>query len=106
MIAAAGFPLSLPLAWCAALFETALALCFLSGAFFTEAALAASVSVLFLAFSVPGPGRWGASQTEFGFFIDHFTFVAGLLFAAVHGPGRHLALGYGLIGRTADAQAA
>jgi hypothetical protein len=24
---------------------------------------------------------------EFGFFVDHFTFVAGLLFAAVHGPG-------------------
>jgi uncharacterized membrane protein YphA (DoxX/SURF4 family) len=29
---------------------------------------------------------------EFGFFIDHFTFVAGLLFAAVHGPGKALVL--------------
>ena len=27
------------------------------------------------------------NQAEFGFFVDHFTFVAGLLFAAVHGPG-------------------
>ena len=28
---------------------------------------------------------------EFGFFINHFTFLAGLLFAAVHGPGQVLA---------------
>ena len=28
----------------------------------------------------------------FGFFVDHFTFIAGLLFAAVHGPGDTLAL--------------
>jgi uncharacterized membrane protein YphA (DoxX/SURF4 family) len=25
---------------------------------------------------------------EFGAFVDHFTFLAGLLYAAVHGPGR------------------
>jgi hypothetical protein len=29
---------------------------------------------------------------EFGFFVDHFTFIAGLLFAAVHGPGDKLVL--------------
>ena len=29
---------------------------------------------------------------EFGFFIDHFTFMAGLLYAAAHGPGRWLTL--------------
>jgi hypothetical protein len=29
---------------------------------------------------------------EFGFFVDHFTFVAGLLFAAVHGPGTKFVL--------------
>jgi hypothetical protein len=29
---------------------------------------------------------------EFGFFVDHFVFVAGLLFAAVHGPGDTLVL--------------
>jgi len=29
---------------------------------------------------------------EFGFFVDHFTFIAGLLFAAVHGPGKALVL--------------
>jgi hypothetical protein len=32
---------------------------------------------------------------EFGFFVDHFTFTAGLLFAAVHGPGSTLALRWG-----------
>lgn len=39
------------------------------------------------------------AATEFGFFVDHFTFVAGLLFAAVHGPGRILAVKTGSIGR-------
>jgi hypothetical protein len=29
---------------------------------------------------------------EFGFFVDHFVFVAGLLFAAVHGPGKVLVI--------------
>jgi len=29
---------------------------------------------------------------EFGFFVDHFTFVAGLLFAAVQGPGDKMLL--------------
>ncbi len=91
-IAAAGFPAALLLAWIAALFELALVLCFLTGAFFTEAAIAAAAYVLFLAFAFHGPSRWSGNQTEFGFFVDHFTFLAGLLFAAVHGPGDLLAL--------------
>ena len=91
-IASAGFPAPLLLAWLAALFETALALCFLTGAFFTEASLLAAVYVIFLAFAFHGPAHWEGNQTEFGFFVDHFTFMAGLLFAAVHGPGSKLAL--------------
>jgi uncharacterized membrane protein YphA (DoxX/SURF4 family) len=42
---------------------------------------------LFLGFAFHGPSHWAGNQMEFGFFVDHFTFVAGLLFAAVHGPG-------------------
>src|SRR6185312_11980983 len=38
-IAAAGFPMPLLLAWLAAFFEVALVLAFLTGAFFSEAAL-------------------------------------------------------------------
>ena len=98
-IAAAGFPASLLLAWCAALLECALILGLLTGAYFSEAALLAAAYVLFLAIAFHGPGRWAGNQAEFGFFIDHFTFIAGLLFAAVHGPGRFLALNRGLIGR-------
>jgi uncharacterized membrane protein YphA (DoxX/SURF4 family) len=98
-IEAAGFPIPLLLAWCAALFECALILCFVTGAFFSEAALAAAAYVLFLAFAFHGPGRWAANQDEFGFFVDHFTFIAGLLFAAVHGPGRVLTLAYGVLRR-------
>jgi uncharacterized membrane protein YphA (DoxX/SURF4 family) len=91
-IAAAGFPAALLLAWVAAFFELALVLCFLTGAFFTETAIAAAAYVLFLAFAFHGPTHWSGNQAEFGFFVDHFTFLAGLLFAAVHGPGDVLAL--------------
>jgi uncharacterized membrane protein YphA (DoxX/SURF4 family) len=91
-IAAAGFPVPLLLAWLAAILEAGLVICFLTGAFFTEAAVAAAVYVLFLAFAFHGPSHWAGNQAEFGFFIDHFTFIAGLLFAAVNGPGRFLVL--------------
>lgn len=91
-IAAAGFPYPLLLAWVAAFFETALAIAFLTGFYFSEAAVVAIAYVLFLAFSFHGPDRWAANPMEFGFFTDHFTFIAGLLFAAVHGPGEILAL--------------
>ena len=86
-IAAVGFPFPLLLAWLAAFFEIALVLCLLTGAHFTEAALLAAVYVLFLAFAFHGPSHWEGNQAEFGFFVDHFTFLAGLLYAAVHGPG-------------------
>ncbi len=87
-IASAGFPFPLFLAWVAAFFEVALVIAFLTGAFFSEAALFAGVYVIFLAFAFHGPSHWQGNQVEFGFFIDHFTFLAGLLYAAVHGPGR------------------
>jgi uncharacterized membrane protein YphA (DoxX/SURF4 family) len=96
-IAAAGFPMPLVLAWAAALFEVALVLGFLTGAFFAETSLLAAAYLIFLAFSFHGPSRWEGNETEFGFFIDHFTFMAGLLFAAVHGPGDRLALRRGFL---------
>jgi uncharacterized membrane protein YphA (DoxX/SURF4 family) len=96
-IAAAGFPLPLVLACLAALLELALIVCFLTGAYFSEAALVAAVYALFLAFSFHGPSHWAGNQAEFGFFVDHFTFIAGLLFAAAHGPGRVLAMRRGWI---------
>ena len=86
-ITSAGFPMATVLAWLAAIFELALIFCFLTGAFFSEAALLAAAYVLFLAFAFHGPSHWGQNQAEFGFFVDHFTFIAGLLFAAVYGPG-------------------
>jgi putative oxidoreductase len=96
-IAAAGFPFPLFLAWVAAFFEVALALALLTGAFFSEAALLAAAYVLFLALAFHGPSHWEGNQAEFGFFVDHFTFIAGLLFAAVHGPGEKLAIRKSLI---------
>ena len=98
-IAAAGFPLPTLLAWLAALLELAIIAGLLSGAYFSEAALVAAAYVLFLAFAFHGPSRWAGNQDEFGFFVDHFTFIAGLLFAAAHGPGRVLAMKRGWITR-------
>jgi putative oxidoreductase len=91
-IAAAGFPAALPLAWIAAFFEVGLVVAFLTGLYFREAAIAAAAYVLFLGFAFHGPSHWAGNQAEFGFFVDHFTFIAGLLFAAVHGPGTALVL--------------
>lgn len=93
-IASAGIPFALFFAWVAAIFELALATALLTGAFFSESALAATIYVLFLAITFHGPSHWQGNQAEFGFFVDHFTFIAGLLFAAVHGPGNTLALGW------------
>ena len=91
-IAGAGFPFPMLLAWVAAFFEVALAIGFLTGLFFTEVAIASIAYVLFLAFSFHGPDHWSGNPMEYGFFVDHFVFVAGLLFAAVHGPGNALVL--------------
>jgi putative oxidoreductase len=66
----------------------ALVLCLLTGAYFTKAALVAALYVVFMAFAFHGPAHWKPhNPTEFGFFVDHFTLIAGLLFAAVHGTG-------------------
>ncbi|MES2136747.1 MAG: DoxX family protein [Pseudomonadota bacterium] len=91
-IAAAGFPVPTLLAWVAAFFEVALAIGFLTGLLFSEVAIVAAAYVLFLAFSFHGPEKFAKNPMEFGFFVDHFTFIAGLLFAAVHGPGDRFAL--------------
>lgn len=96
-IGAAGFPFPLFLAWVAAFFEVGLAMAFLTGAFFGEAALLAGVYVIFLAFAFHGPNRWEGNQAEFGFFVDHFTFLAGLLFAFAYGPGEKLSVKMGLL---------
>jgi putative oxidoreductase len=98
-IAAAGFPGAMLLAWLAALLELALIAAFLTGAYFSEAALVAAAYVLFLGVAFHGPSHCAKNQDEFGFFVDHFTFVAGLLFAAAHGPGPVLAIKRGWLRR-------
>src|SRR2546423_15547894 len=86
-IGAVGFPVPLLLAWLAALFEALVVLCLATGVMFRQAAIAAGAYVVFLAFAFHGPSKWSGNQAEFGFFVDHWTFLAGLLYAAVHGPG-------------------
>jgi uncharacterized membrane protein YphA (DoxX/SURF4 family) len=91
-IAGAGFPFPLLLAWVAAFFEVGLAIAFLTGLFFTEAATVAAAYVLFLGLSFYGPEKWSGNLMAYGLFVSHLTFIAGLLFAAVHGPGDTLVL--------------
>jgi uncharacterized membrane protein YphA (DoxX/SURF4 family) len=86
-IANAGFPMPMVLAWLAAIFELLMVLAFLTGILMREAALLAAIYILFLAFSFHGPSGWEANQMEFGVFVDHFTFTAGLLYMVAFGPG-------------------
>ena len=99
-IAAAGFPIPLALAWLAAILELVLIAGFLTGAFFSETCLVAAAYVIFLGFAFHGPPHWAGNQAEFGFFVDHFTFLAGLLFAAANGPGNVLTIKRGWLTRS------
>ncbi|MEZ5833413.1 MAG: DoxX family protein [Dongiaceae bacterium] len=100
-IAAAGFPIPIVLAWLAAIFEVLLVLGFLTGAFFAETCILAALYVAFLGLAFHGPSHWTGQfgQHEFRAFLLHLTTVAGLLFAAAHGPGRILASRKTIIGR-------
>jgi putative oxidoreductase len=96
-IASAGFPIPSLLAWLAVILELGLVVCIATGAYFSQAALIAAAYVLFLGFAFHGPSHWRGNQSEFGFFVDHFSFAAGLLFAAANGPGGLLAVRLGRI---------
>jgi putative oxidoreductase len=87
-IASVGLPFALPLAWIAAIFELAIVLAFLSGAYFRQVAFLTLLYVLFLGFMFHGPSHWAANMDEFGFFVDHFSFAAGLIAMIAAGPGR------------------
>jgi putative oxidoreductase len=99
-IASAGFPLATLLAVLAALFELAIVLSLITGAYFSEMMLLGAAYVVFLAFAFHGPSHWTDDKgLEIGGFISHFPFAAGMLFAAAHGPGRLLALKRNIISR-------
>jgi putative oxidoreductase len=99
-IASAGFPFATLLAVLAALFELAIILSLVTGAYFSEMMLLGAIYVVFLAFAFHGPSHWTDDKgLEFGGFISHFPFAAGMLFAAAHGPGRLLAMSRSFIGR-------
>src|SRR5262245_3009313 len=101
-ITSAGFPIPKLLAWLAVLFELAVSAGFLTGAYFAEAALLAAAYVLFLGFAFHGPSHWSGNQMEFGLFVDHFSFMTGLLFAAAHGPGRLLVMNRGFLAASTE----
>ena len=99
-IASAGFPFATLLAFLAAILELAIVLSLVTGAYFSEMMLLGAAYVVFLGFAFHGPSRWTDDKgLEFGGFISHFPFAAGMLFAAAHGPGRLLALKRNIIAR-------
>ena len=100
IIESAGFPFPYVLAIVAAIFELALVLSLLTGAYFSEMALLGAAYVLFLAFAFHGPSHWtDAKNLELGSFVSHFPFAAAMLLAAVHGPGTWLAMNRGVLRR-------
>jgi putative oxidoreductase len=100
-IASAGFPFAKALAILAAIFELAIVVSLLTGAYFSEFMLLGAIYVVFLGFAFHGPSHWTDEKgLEFGGFISHFPFAAGMLFAAAHGPGRLLASGRSFIHRS------
>jgi uncharacterized membrane protein YphA (DoxX/SURF4 family) len=86
-IASIHFPFPLFFAWAAAIFELIIGLKIITGWMFREGAMLAALYILFLAFAFHGPSTWSSSMDQYGFFVDHFTFIAGLLFMIAHGPG-------------------
>jgi putative oxidoreductase len=99
-IATAGFPFATLLAILAAAFELAIVLSLLTGAYFSEMMLLGAIYVVFLAFAFHGPSHWTDEKgLEFGGFVSHFPFAAGMLFAAAHGPGAMLAMSKSILRR-------
>ena len=100
-IASVGFPSPTVLAWLAVTLEVLLVLGFLTGAYFAETCILAALYIAFLGLTFHGPSYWQGEfgQHEFRAFLLHVTMVAGLLFAAAHGPGRILASRRTIIGR-------
>jgi putative oxidoreductase len=99
-IASAGFPFAMMLAFFAATLELAIVLSLVTGAYFSEMMLLGAAYVVFLGFAFHGPSHWTDDKgLEFGGFISHFPFAAGMLFAAAHGPGGLLALRRNIIAR-------
>src|SRR4051794_30370147 len=97
-ISSTGFPFPSLLAGAAALFELAILLSLLTGAYFSEMMLMAAAYVVFLAFAFHGPSHWTDPKgLELGTFVSHFPFAAAMLFAAANGPGRRLALKRGFL---------
>ena len=99
-ITSAGFPFATLLAVLAALLELAIVLSLVTGAYFSEMMLVGAAYVVFLGFAFHGSSHWTDDKgLEFGGFISHFPFAAGMLFAAAHGPGGLLALKRNIIAR-------
>jgi putative oxidoreductase len=99
-ISLAGFPLAKLLAILAAVLELAIVLSLVTGAYFSEMMLLGAIYVVFLAFAFHGPSHWTDDKgLEFGGFVSHFPFAAGMLFAAAHGPGVWLAMRRSIVGR-------
>lgn len=88
------FPVILTLI--AAFFELGTGLCVITGVFFRKAVFLLGLYVIFLAITFHGPAMWIGDQNEFGFFIDHFVMLAGLLYMLGNGIGNTWRLGRNL----------
>jgi uncharacterized membrane protein YphA (DoxX/SURF4 family) len=84
MIAGAGLPMPLVLAWAAALLEVVAGAAIILGKYFKEAAISLAVFTFVITMIFHSPMDWATNSIAF---LKNMAIMGGLLFAAAHGTG-------------------
>ena len=88
MIAGAGLPMPLVLAWLAAILEIAAGAAIILGKYFKEASISLALFVFVISFIFHSPNSWAENMMQQLMFMKNMAIVAGLLFMAAHGAGK------------------
>lgn len=88
MIAGAGLPMPVILAYLAAILEIAAGAAIILGKYFKEAALSLALFTFVISFIFHGPNSWAENMMQQLMFMKNMAIVAGLLFMAAHGAGK------------------
>ncbi len=84
MIAGAGFPAPVAIAWLVAIFEVATGAAIILGKYFKEATISLAVFVFIITLIFHSPMDWAANSMAF---LKNMAIMGGLLFMASHGTG-------------------
>jgi putative oxidoreductase len=84
MIAGAGLPMPVVLAWFAAIFEVVVGAAIILGKYFKEATISLAVFIFVISMIFHSPMDWAANSMAF---LKNMAIMGGLFFMAAHGPG-------------------